>query len=133
QWLTNSSENVFRENWRPSDERLGVLQWNGDSVDLNWRSTDTERNSFNPRFIVSEGQPLRPRQKKISFFPETKNQAIASTAYKLRTFGPVLIFVGLKASVFVMAREYDKCLVEEEEFIFKNQNDWRAFELACIE
>lgn len=133
QWLTNSSENVFRENWRPSDERLGVLQWNGDSVDLNWRSTDTERNSFNPRFIVSEGQPLRPRQKKISFFPETKNQAIASAAYKLRTFGPVLIFVGLKASVFVMAREYDKCLVEEEEFIFKNQNDWRAFELACIE
>lgn len=133
QWLTNSNENVFRENWRPSDERLGVLQWNGDSVDLNWRSTDTERNSFNPRFIVSEGQPLRPRQKKISFFPETKNQAIASTAYKLRTFGPVLIFVGLKASVFAMAREYDKCLVGEEEFIFKNQNDWRAFELACIE
>jgi len=133
EWLTNSSENVFRENWRPSDERLGILQWNGDSVDLNWRSTDTERNSFNPKFIMREEQPLKPRQRKIRFFPETKNQAIASTAYKLRTFGPVLIFIGLKASVFVMAREYDKCLIEEEDFIFKNQNDWRAFELACIE
>lgn len=133
EWLTNSNENVFRENWRPSDERLGVLQWNGNSVDLNWRSTDTERNSFNPRFIVSEEQPLKPRQRKIRFFPENKNQAIASTAYKLRTFGPVLIFVGLKASVFVMAREYDKCLIEENDFVFKNQNDWKAFELACIE
>jgi replicative superfamily II helicase len=133
EWLTNSKENVFRENWRPSDERLGVLQWNGDSVDLNWRSTDTERDSFNPKFIISEEQPLKPRQRKIRFFPETKNQAIASTAYKLRTFGPVLIFVGLKSSVFVMAREYDKCLIEEEDFIFKNKNDWQAFELACIE
>jgi replicative superfamily II helicase len=133
EWLTNSHENVFRENWRPSDERLGILQWNGNSVDLNWKSTDTERNSFNPRFIVSEEQPLKTGQRKIRFFPGNKNQAIASTAYKLKTFGPVLIFVGLKASVFVMARDYDKCLIEEDDFIFKNQNDWRAFELACIE
>ena len=133
EWLTNSSENVFRENWRPSDERLGVLQWNGDSVDLNWRSTDTERNSFNPKFIISEEQPLKPRQRRIRFFPENKNQAIASTAYKLRMFGPVLIFVGQKRSVFTIAREYDKCLNNETPFNYKNQNDWNAFELACIE
>lgn len=133
EWLTNSSENVFKENWRPSDERLGVLQWNGDSVDLNWRSTDTERNSFNPKFVKSEEQPLKPRQRRIRFFPETKNQAIASTAYKLRTFGPVLIFVGRKESVFTIAREYDNCLQDDENFTYKNQNDWSAFELACIE
>ena len=133
EWLTNSSENVFRENWRPSDERLGVLQWNGNSVDLNWISTDTERNSFNSKFIISEEQPLKPKQRKKRFFPENKNQAIASTAYKLGTFGPVLIFVGLKASVFVMAREYDKCFENTTPFPFKNQNDWSAFELACIE
>lgn len=133
EWLTDSSENVFKENWRPSDERLGVLQWNGNSVDLNWRSTDAERNSFNPKFIISEEQPLKPKQRKIRFFPETKNQAIASTAYKLRTFGPVLIFVGQKKSVFTIAREYDQCVVNQTPFIFKNQNDWSAFELACIE
>lgn len=133
EWLTNSSENVFKENWRPSDERLGVLQWNGQSVDLNWRSTDTERNSFNPKFIISEEQPLKPKQRIIRFFPETKNQAIASTAYKLRTFGPVLIFVGRKESVFTIAREYHKCLQDDGNFPYKNQNDWSAFELACIE
>lgn len=133
QWLTKSSNNVFRENWRPSDERLGVLQWNGDSVDLNWRSTDTERNSFNPKFIVSEEQPLIGKQRRKRHFPETKNQAIASTAYQLRTFGPVLIFVGVKSSVFTIAREYNKCILEDEIFQYKNQNDWNAFELACIE
>lgn len=133
EWLTNSRENVFRENWRPSDERLGILQWNGDSVDLNWRSTDTERNSFNPRFIISEEQPLKPRQSRKRFFPENKNQAIASTAYKLRMFGPVLIFVGQKRSVFTIAREYDQCLNNEAPFNYKNENDWNAFELACIE
>jgi replicative superfamily II helicase len=133
EWLTDSSENVFKANWRPSDERLGILQWNGDSVDLNWRSIDTERNSFNPKFIQSVEQPLKGRQTRVRYFPETKNQAIASTAYKLRTFGPVLIFVGQKRSVFTIAREYDKCLVDETEFVFKNQNDWSAFELACIE
>ncbi|PKQ45194.1 DEAD/DEAH box helicase [Confluentibacter flavum] len=133
EWLTDSSENVFKANWRPSDERLGILQWNGDSVDLNWRSTDTERNSFNPKFILSQEQPLIGRQTRIRYFPETKNQAIASTAYKLRTFGPVLIFVGLKGSVFTIAREYDKCLTDETPFVFKNQNDWNAFELACLE
>ena len=133
EWLTNSSENVFRENWRPSDERLGVLQWNGDSVDLNWRSTDLERNSFNPKFIISEEQPKKPRQRKIRYFPENKNQAIACTAFKLKQFGPVLIFVGRKESVFTIAREYDNCLFTEELFTYKNQNDWSAFELACIE
>lgn len=133
EWLTNSSENIYKENWRPSDERLGVLQWNGDSVDLNWKSTDTERNSFNPKFIISEEQPLIGRQKRKRYFPETKNQAIASTAYKLRTFGPVLIFVGLKESVFTIAREYDKCILDDTVFEYKNKNDWNAFELACIE
>lgn len=133
EWLTDSSENVFKENWRPSNERLGVLQWNGNSVDLNWRSTDAERNSFNPKFIQSVEQPLKGRQTRIRHFPETKNQAIASTAYKLRTFGPVLIFVGQKRSVFTIAREYYKCLTDETEFVLKNQNDWNAFELACIE
>lgn len=133
EWLTNSSENVFRENWRPSDERLGILQWNGDSVDLNWRSTDTERNSFNPKFIISEEQPKKPRQRRTRYFPENKNQAIASTAFKLGKFGPVLIFVGRKESVFTIAREYDNCLHNAGPFEYKNQNDWNAFELACIE
>lgn len=133
QWLTNSREAVFKDDWRPADERLGILNWSGKAVSLNWTSSDTERNSFNPRFIVSEKQPLKPKQRRIRYFPETKNQAVASTAYKLRKFGPVLIFVGLKSSVFTIAREYEKCLNENQDFIYSDKNNWKAFELACIE
>ncbi len=133
-WLTNSPNNVYKENWRPSDERMGIMEWNGKSVDLNWRSTDTERNSFNPNFIIQEKLPRKPRQRKPHYFPENKNQAVAATAYKLRNFGPVLIFVGIKKSVFTLAREYEKCITTEDSvFKFKNQSNWRAFELACTE
>jgi hypothetical protein len=134
QWLTTSTENVYKENWRPSDERLGILEWNGTSVNLNWINADSERNSFNPRFIVNKVLPKLPRQRKTRYFPENKKQAIAATAYKLRTFGTVLIFVGIKKSVFSIAHEYEQCIENDNRnFIYKNQNNWKAFELACIE
>ncbi len=134
EWLTSSSDNVYKENWRPSDERIGIMQWDGFSVDLNWQSTDTERNSFNANFILREELPRKPHQRKIHYFPESKNQAIAATAYKLKNFGPVLIFVGLKSSVFTIANEYVKCITEDEgNFEFKNKSNWQAFELACTE
>ncbi|MDR1501215.1 MAG: DEAD/DEAH box helicase, partial [Prevotella sp.] len=134
EWLTGSSNNVYKENWRPSDEKIGIMEWNGGTVNLNWRSTDTERNSFNPNFIVRQELPMKPRQRKTHYFPADKNQAIAVTAYKLRNFGPVLIFVGAKRSVFTIAREYEKCIQpEDDRFRFKNRVNWKAFKLACIE
>ncbi|MEG0334294.1 MAG: DEAD/DEAH box helicase [Akkermansia sp.] len=134
EWLTGSSDNVYKENWRPSDERIGIMEWNGTSVNLNWRSTDTERNSFNPNFIVQQELPTKPRQIKIHYFPKNKNQAIAVTAYRLKNFGPVLIFAGRKESVFIIAREYEKCIQTEDGiFNFKDKANWKAFELACIE
>ncbi len=134
EWLTGSSNNVYKENWRPSDERIGIMEWNGVSVNLNWRNTDTERNSFNPNFVVRQELPLKPRQRKKRYLPGDKNQAIAATAYKLKNFGPVLIFVGVKRSVFTIAREYEKCIQPQDgKFRFKSKVNWKAFELACIE
>lgn len=134
EWLTGSPDNVYKENWRPSDERIGIMKWDGTSVNLNWRSTDTERNSFNPNFVVRTELPKSPNQKKVHCFPTNKNQAIAGTAYKLKNFGPILIFVGVKKSVFTIAREYEKCIqIEDDIFNFKDKANWKAFELACIE
>jgi replicative superfamily II helicase len=133
-WLTKSDQTVYKDKWRPSDERLGILEWNGRHVNLNWVSKDEERSSFNNRFIIAEAQPLIGRQTRVRFIPDSKNDAIAATAYKFRTFGCVLIFVGLKASVFVMARSYYSCLGRNpEDHPWKNAADWRAFELACVE
>jgi hypothetical protein len=134
QWLTQSDQTVFKNKWRPSDERLCIMEWNGKHVNLNWISRDEERASFNRRFIIAEELPLKKRERIVKTNPADKNEAVAATAYKFRTFGSVLIFVGLKASVFVMAKAYYKCLGEEpKDHSWQNKADWRAFELACLE
>ena len=133
-WLTNSKESVYRDVWRPSDERLGILEWDGEFVNLNWESNDKERSSFNRKFIIQEQLPLTRKQKTPKYFPSDKNEAVATTAYKLRNFGSVLIFVGKKASVFVMAAAYKRSLGNSpEDFKWKNEDDWKTFELACVE
>lgn len=134
QWLTKSKETIYKDTWRPSDERLGVLEWTGRQVNLNWINNDSERPTFNRRFIQAEELPLIGRQTKIRFFPGDKNEAIAKTTHKLRDFGPVLIFVGIKPSVFPMAKAYLKCLGDESEnFNWSNESDWKAYQLACVE
>lgn len=134
QWLTKSTETIYKDTWRPSDERLGILDWNGNQINLNWMNNDAERPSFNNKFILSEQQPLKPGQRHIRFFPSNKNEAVASTTYKLRNFGTALIFVGVKNSVFTMADCYLKCLGNDpEDYKWSNKFDWKAFELACIE
>jgi len=133
-WLAKSTETIYKDTWRPSDERLGILDWNGVQVNLQWMNNDEERPSFNNKFLISEQQPLKPGQRKIRFFPSNKNEAVASTAYKLRSFGPVLIFVGIKNSVFTMANAYLRCLGNDpEDYKWRNKLDWKAFELAAIE
>jgi hypothetical protein len=133
-WLTKSKEAVYKDNWRPSDERLGILGWNGEHVNLEWMNNDEGRPSFNNKFIIRDPLPLKKGQRKVRFFPSNKNEAVASTIYKLRTFGTALIFVGLKDSVFTMAEAYLKCLGHDPvDFNYKNSFDWKAYELACTE
>lgn len=133
-WLTKSKDTIYKDTWRPSDERLGILDWNGTQVNLNWMNNDEERPSFNNKFIHTEQLPLKPNQKSPKFFPSNKNEAIASTTYKLRNFGTSLIFVGVKSSVFTMANAYLKCLGNDpDDYIWSNKLEWKAFELSCIE
>ncbi|WP_299116392.1 DEAD/DEAH box helicase [uncultured Winogradskyella sp.] len=132
-WLTSSEDNIFQSDWRPSEERLGTLQWTGKSVSLNWLSADDERDSFNNRFVVSKLQPRKRLERVDKYIPGNKNEAVAATALKLFSFGSVLVFVGRKKSVFTMARAYVKVLGETEDYVWKNNQNWTAFELACKE
>lgn len=132
-WLANDKDAVFKDNWRPSDERLGILEWTGSQVNLEWINNDIERRSFNNRFINPISIPLVGKQRTPRFHPSDKNEAVAATAYKLKNFGTSLIFVGVKSSVFVMAEAYLKCLDKAASFTYKDEMDWKAYELACIE
>ena len=42
-WLTKSTDTIYKNTWRPSDERLGILDWTGSQVNLNWMNNDEAR------------------------------------------------------------------------------------------
>ena len=88
EWLTGSSNNVYKENWRPSDERIGIMEWNGVSVNLNWRSSDTERNSFNPNFVVRQELPKKSRQRKAHYFSRKQKSGYCYYCIQTKEFWP---------------------------------------------
>jgi len=134
EWLAGSPEAVFKDAWRPSDERFGILDWTGSEVNLEWINNDVTRPSFNNKFIINESIPLIGKQRTLRYYPGDKNEAVGATAYKLRNFGTVLIFVGRKESVFITAEAYEKCLpANAPAHDYKNSIDWKAYELACVE
>lgn len=129
EWLTTTDENVYKDKWRPSDERLGTLEWTGSSVNIYWKSNDAERESFNKNFIIKDKQPFSNK-----LYPKDKNEAIAATALKLKSFGKVLVFVGLKKSVFKLAQAYYNCIGKDApNHTWTNSQEWKIFELSCIE
>lgn len=132
-WLNGNADTVYKSTWRPSDERLGILEWDGDSISLDWKNNDEGRPTYNRKFVTKVQLEPKPRERIKKYYPGNKNEAVAATAYKLRAFGSVLIFVGRKDSVFVIAEAYAKALEHSEEFQWKNLEEWKAFELASVE
>ena len=131
EWITPNSNQVVESNWRPSSQRLGVLEWTGRNVNIKWKSND-EPSPFNNNFI----EPFeieRPRSTRI--FPNNKKEAIASAALKLTTLGSVLIYVGRKNMVETQAKEVLTALGGEEAQThgWTNKNDFKVFALACNE
>lgn len=96
-WISGSEENVAKSDWKPSAERFGLLRWNGTRVRIEWKG---EFKSFNPNFV--ESAPLGWGRRR-NLFPHNKNEAIAATAVRLTSVGPVMIFCGQARSVAGMA------------------------------
>lgn len=97
QWISESPNNVAKSEWKPSAERFGLLLWHGNRVSLEWKG---EFECFNPNFVESNPINFKKRRKP---FPSNKNEAIAATAIRLTSIGPVMIFCGRANSVSNMA------------------------------
>lgn len=135
-WVAGNINNVVRSNWKPSSERFGVLRWKGNTVRIDWKG-DFE--SFNPQFVVS-GECKRQydhRQSKWKNrhtpFPREKNEAIAASAARLCSVGPVMIFSaransipGLAASVLTAIGEYS------DDYDWP-EIEWNTFVATCEE
>lgn len=126
-WISGSGENVAKSDWKPSAERFGLLRWNGTRVRIEWKG---EFESFNPNFV--EAGPLGWGRRRTPF-PHDKNEAIAATAVRLTSVGPVMIFCGQARSVAGMAKRVLMALGQAPEEHPWPRPLWETFAASCKE
>ncbi len=135
-WLTMSPDNVARSNWKPSSERFGTLHWQNNNVHIKWRG-DFE--SFNPCFV----QPAKCNRQfdhgngrwkgRRKAFPADRNEAIAASALRLSSVGPVMIFSARANSIPGLASSSLTAIGESTADHDWPKLEWNLFEATCIE
>lgn len=126
-WITGDPANLATSSWKPSEERFGLLRWDGKHVKLEWRG---DVPSFNPSFVTSKPLGFSRRRKP---FPSDKAEAIAATAVRLSAIGPVMIFTGKALSVPNLARAVLTAMGEYPPDHDWPKREWRSFCTTCEE
>jgi Lhr-like helicase len=127
EWVTGDPKAVASSTWKPSAERFGLLRWDGSRVRIDWQG---EVASSNPSFVEAKRLRFGKRRKP---FPNDKNEAVAATAVRLSTIGPVMIFTGKAVSVLTLAQAVLLALGERPEDHPWPEHEWRVFEAVCQE
>lgn len=130
-WIANDETNIATSKWRPSEQRLGILELVNNNTNIIWKG---EILAYNKQFI----EPIQLKKKKISFFPANKKESVAASASKLSMFGSVLIYVGKSNMVASQAREIIRYFqlsnnCEYLNFKWINKHDYEIFALSCKE
>ena len=88
------------------------------------------QNMLNKNFI----EQFRPPKASKRVFPQDKNEGFASTAFKLSKLGTVLLFIAQARYVVTNAkRVLDAMGTKKQKIVWKNQNLFKTFYLACNE
>lgn len=127
EWVTGDPSAVATSTWKPSAERFGLLRWNGSRVRLEWQGQVA---SFNPSFVEAKPLGFGRRRKP---FPADKNEAVAATAVRLSSIGPVMIFTAKAVSVPTLAKAVLLALGEAPEDHPWPEHEWKVFESVCQE
>lgn len=127
EWITGDANSVAVSQWKPSAERFGLLRWNGRRVRIDWVG-DVE--SFNPSFV--RVGPLSFGRRR-NLFPNNKNEAVAASAVRLSSVGPVMIFSGRAISVPKLAEATLLALGENPPDHPWPEHEWQMFEAICRE
>jgi len=127
-WISNDENNVLESNRRLANQRFGILKWTRrQNIDIEWLG---EPKSFNINFI----EKFRPPRARTRVFPQNKNEGFASTALKLSKLGTVLLFIAQARYVVSNAkRVLDAMGTNKQKIVWKNQNLFKSFALACDE
>ncbi|MEI2775375.1 MAG: DEAD/DEAH box helicase [Tetrasphaera sp.] len=100
-WVTDdTSDGLHREEWRPTHQRFGLVEWRGDHARLTM--TLGQDQPFIPRFLEAK----KPRKPRRNPFPNDSRELVIATAWTLVQEGQtVLIFCPQRNSVEPYARE----------------------------
>ena len=129
QWIGGSGDALAKSDWKPSNERFGVLRWSKSGVQIEWRG---ESPCFNPHFVEFK-KVLESGKKHGRKFPKNKTEAVAATAVRLSELGPVLIFAAQAQWVPSMARAVILALAGADADYTWPETEWKLFEAICRE
>ena len=129
QWIGGTSAALAESNWKPSDERFGLLRWSKSGVQIDWRG---ESRCFNPHFVEFT-EVIEPGRTRSRTFPRTKTEAVAATAIRLSELGPVLIFAAQAQWVPSMAKAVILALPNADSDYAWPETEWKLFEAVCSE
>ena len=129
QWIGGDSTALVESNWKPSDERFGILRWSKSGVQIEWKG---ESRCFNPHFVEFK-KVIEPGKMQGRKFPKNKTEAIAATAVRLSELGPVLIFAGQAQWIPAMARAVILALADADADYIWPETEWKLFETICRE
>lgn len=116
QWLAGKQDNVVHDTWRPSSQRIGLMCYRGNRMDIEWKGNVP---CFNSGFVKTTGD---------------KKQAIAETAIKLSELGSVLIYITRPDWVLPNARTMFQLIKDFPDINWGDDDlDWRRFKLVCQE
>ena len=112
-WIADDEANCVTNGWRASSQRLGLMTFEGMSVNIDWESDPP---GFNRHFVDGA---------------KSKYDATAKTAKKLSKLGSVMIFIAQARCVISQGRALNA--VEDEFVDWENSLEWQHFALACKE
>ena len=135
-WLTGDVGKVATSDWKPSSERFGILRWQGERVRIDWKG---DFDSFNPKFVVASqcsrqyDHKLMKWKNRRTPFPQDKNEAIAASAVRLCSVGPVMIFSARANSIPGLAACVLTAVGEHAGDHYWPEREWNAFTATCQE
>ncbi len=116
QWLSGKKDNVVQDTWRPSSQRIGLMCYKGNRIDIEWKG---DVPCFNSGFVKTDGD---------------KKQAIAEAAIKLSELGSVLIYITRPDWVLSNARTMMRLIKDSPDIDWGDGDlDWKRFKLVCQE
>lgn len=114
-WLTNHQDRVIQDDWRPSSQRLGLLCYYRNQVNLEWKG---DYPCFNNRFVTGNND---------------KKTAVAKAAIRLAEMGSVLIYCPKTKEVMSNAQAMFQLIEEDDDIDWGDDLDWRRYCMICQE